>query len=274
MNKKLQVKNKIETGKSIKVAPFRKDIRKTSPHKHNSYFEIIYLSAGKGYHGIDSNKYAVKPPVIFCVRKEQVHHWELTKEPDVYVLILKKMFLDKILDSSLKLLLERLSGFSCLQLKEYKVIDNLFALLVEECKNETSASFEVIEGLLKSLMAKTLQVAKPHSVKKEAKSNLYHSFRELLNDNSEVKNNVAYYAKQLNTTPQNLNAACRKAINQSASDIVAEFIINEAKRLLVYTANTVSEISITLDFKDNSHFVKYFKRHTGYTPQSYRSVQG
>lgn len=270
----INIKNKIESEKSIKVSPFRKEIRKTTPHKHNSYFEIIYLSAGKGYHGIDSKKYTVKPPVIFCVRKEQVHHWELTKEPDGYVLILKKSFLDKSFDNGLKTLLEKLSEHSCLQLKEKKAIDNLFALLVEECKNETSSSFVVMEGLLKSLMAKILQVAKPHTQKKVTKSDLYQSFRELLNDNSGTKNNVAYYAKQLNTTPQNLNAACRKAINQSASDILAEFIISEAKRLLIYTTNTVSEISYTLDFKDTSHFVKYFKRYTTHTPQSFRGSQG
>lgn len=269
---KLQIKTKIENEKSIKVSPFRKEIRKTTPHKHNSYFEIIYLSVGKGYHGIDSKKYSVKPPVVFCVRKEQVHHWELSKEGDGFVLILKKSFLDKSIDGGLKTLLEKLSGYSCLQLKEHKTIDKLFELLVEECKNESSDSFEVIEGLLKSLMAKILQVAKPQEQKKVANTNLYQALKELLNENQSVKNNVAYYAKLLNTTPQNLNAACRKAADISASEILAEFIISEAKRLLIYTGNTVSEISIALDFKDNSHFVKYFKRYTGHTPQSFRSL--
>jgi len=271
---KLQIKTKIESEKSIKVSPFRKEIRKTTPHKHNSYLEIIYLSAGKGYHGIDSKKYLVKPPVVFCVRKEQVHHWDLTKEGDGYVFILKKSFLDKSIDGGLKTLLEKLSGFSCMQLKEHKAIDNLFGMLVEECKDETSASFEVIEGLLKSLMAKIVQVAKPQEQKKVANTNLYHSFKDLLNNNQSVKNNVAFYARLLNTTPQNLNAACRKAVDQSASEILAEFIISEAKRLLIYTSNTVSEISVALDFKDNSHFVKYFKRYSGHTPQTFRSIQG
>jgi len=62
----LNIKTKIEAEKRIKVSPFRKEIRKTTPHKRNSYFEIIYLTAGKGYHRIDSKKY------IVCVRKENV----------------------------------------------------------------------------------------------------------------------------------------------------------------------------------------------------------
>ncbi|SEO54184.1 Helix-turn-helix domain-containing protein [Niastella yeongjuensis] len=81
---------------------------------------------------------------------------------------------------------------------------------------------------------------------------------------------MQFYAGQLNTTPQNLNAACRKAVDQASAEVLAEFITSEAKRLLLYTNNTVSQIAGTLDFIDASHFIKYFKRITGQTPQSFR----
>lgn len=51
----MDTKSKIEQNKTIKVSPFREEIRNTTPHRHNSYFEIIYLSQGKGFHTIDSN---------------------------------------------------------------------------------------------------------------------------------------------------------------------------------------------------------------------------
>ncbi len=73
MTSQLLIKDKIETEKVIKVAPFKKHIRKTIPHKHNSYFEIIYLSKGSGYHYIDLDKYLIKPPVMYFIRQEQVH---------------------------------------------------------------------------------------------------------------------------------------------------------------------------------------------------------
>jgi AraC family transcriptional regulator, transcriptional activator of pobA len=85
MPSQFAINDKIESGKVLKVTPFKKSIRKTTPHKHNNYFEIIYLSRGNGYHYIDLNKYAIKPPVMFFVRQEQVHYWEITSEPDGYV---------------------------------------------------------------------------------------------------------------------------------------------------------------------------------------------
>jgi transcriptional regulator GlxA family with amidase domain len=105
---------------------------------------------------------------------------------------------------------------------------------------------------------------------KEIKSDLYQSFIQLLNNATVVKHSVQHYAEKLNTSPQNLNAACRKAINQSATEVLAGFIISEAKRLLLYTSNTISEIAFKLEFIDASHFIKYFKRATNQTPQGFR----
>jgi len=61
-----------------------------------------------------------------------------------------------------------------------------------------------------------------------------------------------------------------RAINQSATEVLAGFIVSEAKRLLLYTSNTISEIAFKLEFIDASHFIKYFKRTTGQTPQAFR----
>ena len=272
MHSSLQIKDKSETDKLIKVAPFRKDIRKTEPHKHNNYFEIIYLSKGSGTHSIDYNKYKVQPPIIFFVRKEQVHHWDLKSVPEGYVLILKKGFIEKSLDSELKALLTKVSSLTSLQVKDTGTINQLFQLLTKENDPASEHSFPIVEGLLKALLGKILEVATPFFSKARIKADIYQSFRELLSQSTEIKNNVAHYAALLNATPQNLNNVCRKTVNQSASEVLAEHIIGEAKRLLIYTDNTVSEISFGLDFNDPSHFVKYFKRFTGYTPQAFRSL--
>lgn len=268
----IHVKNKIEAGEHIKVSPFRKHTRKTEPHKHNNYFEIIYLSEGNGYHTIDSVRYEIQPPTIFLVRKEQVHHWEITSEPEGYVLIIRKSFIDLSLDNELKSLFIKISGSTCLNIADWATIERLFELLTQENAGAQDYSFPIVEGLLKALLAKVLEVSKPVICKAEIKTGLYQSFRELLSRNRELKNKVAYYAECLNTTPQNLNAACRKAVNQSAAEVLGDFILSEAKRLLLYTNNTVSEISFTLDFHDASHFVKYFKKHIGQTPHSFRSA--
>lgn len=263
----IAIKNKIEAPELLKTAPFRKDVRKTRPHKHKNYAEIIYLSKGHGTHTIDHTPYPIHAPTIFLVRQEQVHHWNITDEPEGYVVLLRKGFLQQSLDSELKNALSRLSALNCLQLAKSDTIETLFHLLAHE------KEFVVVEGLLKALLTKILAVSQPVSMQKRKTNDLLLRFRDLLNETDNLHNNVAYYADKLNTTPQNLNAVCKKALNQPASQTLAEHIVNEAKRLLLYTGIQGSQIAHHLHFKDNSHFIKYFKRHTGSTPQAYRLHQ-
>lgn len=270
MPHQLLINNKIENDKVIKVAPFKKGIRTTTPHKHNNYFEIIYLSHGNGYHYIDLNKYAITPPVMFFVRQEQVHYWEITSEPEGYVIIIRKSFIEKSLDGELKSLLTKISSECCLQLKDSGTIEKLLYLLTEENSANGNNNFPVIEGLLKALLAKVLEIAKPIATKQEYKSDLFQSFIQLLSADNGVKNKVAYYAEKLNTTPQNINATCQKSIQKPAAEVLSEFVLNEAKRLLLYTDKTISEIAFGLEFTDPSHFVKYFKKAVGCTPQAFR----
>ena len=264
----IDVKDKTQPSEIFKISPFKKEIRKTTPHKHNNYFEIIYLSGGSGFHFIDSRKFEVTP-VIFFVRQEQTHHFDLEGEPDGFVAIIKKAFIQRSLDNELKILLAKLSSASCVLVNDNETIHQLFQLLVREYSIKSDQSFNITEGLLKALLAKVLEIAQPVPTFIHV-SDLYQSFLEILQSSSVVKNSVQFYAEKLNTTPQNLNAACRKAVDKPSAEVLAEFITSEAKRLLLYTNNTVSQIAGTLDFIDASHFVKYFKRITGQTPQTFR----
>jgi AraC-like DNA-binding protein len=272
MSRTLPVKDKSENALAIKVSPFRTGVRVTEPHKHNNYFECIFLSAGKGFHTIDAQRFAVEPPVLFFVRREQVHFWELSDEPAGFVMILKKNFIDQLLDHQLRSTLERISAFNCLLLQEAAPVTALFRLLFEETAGGTARVTPLLEGLLKALLEKGLQIAKPQPEMPRRKSRLYRQFADLLSGGRQVRYKVQYYARLLNTTPQNLNNACRKEVSRSAAEVLSDYVISEAKRLLLYTDKSVGEIAYALDFRDPSHFVKYFKRLTGSTPQAYRRM--
>lgn len=269
MKTELEIKDKTRQTEGLKIAPFRQHIRKTSPHKHNSYFEIIYLTKGKGSHTIDTKKYEIKPPVIFTIRKEQVHFWDIKTEPQGFVLIIKKSFIDNCLDKDIKRLISELSAQTCLFPKDNTAID-IFNILLNEYQQKKKPNQPIIDGLLKALFAKFLESATPN-ISKNGNSTIFQKFIDLLSKEDELTNKVSHYAKLLNTTPQNLNAICRKETGQSSAEILSEHIINEVKRLLLYTDITVSEIAHKLDFKDNSHFSKYFKRHVDQTPVGFRS---
>ena len=270
MNSNIKIKDEAKEQTFIKIEPFRKEVRTTSPHKHNKYLEIIYLTQGCGHHTIDDRNFTIKTPVIFIVRKEQVHCWNITSEPNGFVAIIKKEFVDTCLDKEIKQLIATISSHSCLFPKDNYSVTQLFQLLSEEYKTVHSNKAMVIEGLLKALLAKMLQESDFESTFTPTAETWYHQLRQLLAQEKKLINKVSHYADILNTSPQNLNASCRKESNQSATEVLSEYLINEAKRLLLYTTLNISEIAFKLNFNDNSHFTKYFKKYAGQTPTAFR----
>jgi len=264
----LPVKNKSEVGKLLTVSAFRQEVRKTHPHKHSNYLEVIFFSAGSGYHTIDENRYPVEPPTVFFIKQEQVHFLELDEYeiPQGYVLILKPEFLTECMDWELRKIIAEVTATPSIKLQADASFEVLFQLI--EAENKHILTIAVLEGLLKALFAK-IRILAPN-IPTGAQGNLYQAFQGLLEKQVNSKNEVAYYAGLLHTTPQNLNAACRRYVGMAASEVIAQSVNNEARRLLTYTRQTVAEIAFQLDFSDPSHFTRYFKRHTGVTPLQYR----
>ncbi|MFB9055267.1 helix-turn-helix domain-containing protein [Mariniflexile ostreae] len=263
----IETYNKISAIDDIKIAPFDVNKRYTKPHRHNKYLEIIFFCKGEGFHHLDSKSYGIDPPVVFVVKKEEVHNWEINIIPKGYVIIIKETFLDNTLDKYINLQLIKLQKKQKIQLqkKDASILKSLFKVLCEEMK-QSHPQRAFVEGVLKALLGKIINYS--HNKNSADPLGKMAMFMELLIE--KPKNNVAYYANCLNLTSQNLNQLCKKQYDKTASEIIAIEIIKEVKRLLLYTNRTISDIAFQLEFKDVSHFVKYFKRHTGSTPLQFK----
>jgi AraC-like DNA-binding protein len=265
MTNKIDTYNKISEYNNIKIEEFDVTKRYTRPHKHNKYLEIVYFIKGTGFHHVDLKSYKIKPSTAFVIKRDEVHHWEITTKPKGYVIIIKEDFLQKTLDKFINNQLLKLQHISKIKLSKKDIsLKALFKSLAWE-KNQETVNREAIEGGLKALFSKLVNYAQ---VKKVESTDIVVLFTDILS--CTLKNNVNFYAEQLSTTPQNLNAICRKEYGKSASDIIADHIIKEVKRRLLYTNETISDVAFSLDFKDASHFTKYFKRYTGETPKQFK----
>lgn len=264
------VRNKLEQ-QLFKISPFKEVIKRTKPHKHDAYFELIYLSEGAGFHWIDTEKYQIQPPVVFFL-SGQLHFWEMTAIPKGYVMLFREAFFDLMRQGDLLNLIRSFENTVQLNLSSTGGLDHLFSEMVREYKNPSTHSVELIQGylqvalvkLLRSKLEKAEHQLAPHTL-------LYRRFIQLIQNIHPVSNlKVNDVALRLNVSPQNLNSALKKTSGRSASQLLADQVLLEAKRHLLHTDKTISEIAFALDFTDPSHFVKHFKKGTGETPQAFR----
>lgn len=82
---------------------------------------------------------------------------------------------------------------------------------------------------------------------------------------------IAYYADKMCLSTHYLSSVVKQSTGVNASDLIRERVIGEAKRMLDGSAMSIKEISIRLNFPNQSFFGKYFKQYTGISPQRYRS---
>jgi AraC family transcriptional activator of pobA len=101
---------------------------------------------------------------------------------------------------------------------------------------------------------------------------LLQNFRNLIEANFSSLKFPKQYAALLYITPNHLNALCKDLINKSAGQLIRDRIILEAKRLLINLDLSVAQIAEKLDFKDQSYFIKFFKKHEEITPEKFRKL--
>lgn len=268
----ITIKNKLEEKQLFKISRFKEIIKRTRPHKHDAYFELIYLAEGAGFHWVDTQKFQITPPVVFFL-SGQLHYWEMTAIPKGYVMLFKEQFFNSLKHNDLLNLVTRLQDTVNVYLEKDDQLDHIFHEMEREWKNPSTHSVELTQGYLQVALVKLLRHKEQSTVQFSGHSQVvfrkFQQFLRSINPVSNVKVNEA--AAHLKVSPQNLNAICRKSSGKSASALIGEQVILEAKRYLIHSDKTISEIAFTLNFADPSHFVKYFKKGVGETPLSFRS---
>ena len=85
---------------------------------------------------------------------------------------------------------------------------------------------------------------------------------------------IADYAKALGVSVSTLNRACLEALGSTAKRLMQERLHIEAKRRLIYTQETLDQISSDLGFKNAAYFSRTFKLMEGMAPNRYRKKVG
>lgn len=97
-------------------------------------------------------------------------------------------------------------------------------------------------------------------------------FQFLVNKNFIHNTSVEDYAEMLNVTPNHLSQTIKKARGRTAKSIITQRRFEESKFLLKHTNNQIAEICYHLNFLEPTHFNKFFKKESGYTPVEFRKI--
>jgi len=212
----------------------------------------------------------------------QVHTWKVSKDIDGYIFFHNKEFYNL---NFTREKVENYPFFSSTEntpliiLKDGEVsrIEIRFQEIVTEYRNRQLMGFQKICSLVNALYIDLSRAYLP--VAQRAKQN-ENQLMQVCRLEILVENNfrgVKYptqYAQMMFMSEKNLNRICKITFNKTTSDVIADRIILEAKRMLVHSKFSVIQISVELGYIDDSYFVRVFKKRTGETPMEFSKRYG
>lgn len=244
-------------------------------HRHDFFF-ILALLKGEGDHTIDFIPYKIKNYTIFFMRPGQVHQLKLKAGSSGYLIQFKKDFY--LTNDKHAGLLLRKAGSKNIQQPDVKTFNKLYSILTEiyresNAKEEKyaeviNASFNIFFIELVRYQQKFEQDMDKGTVLNQDR---LEDFTELLDAHISKNKQPTQYAKMLNLTPYQLNTITKTALGKTSSELINEQIILESKRYLLSTSNQIKEIAYHLGYEDTSYFIRFFKKHTGLSPEAFRS---
>lgn len=159
--------------------------------------------------------------------------------------------------------------------EEVDLASNYFALIDKIIGSDTSYKMESIGYILTSIFYLIggfvkKRVAETDSVVTSRHKKMFDMFLELVEKHHDKERMVSFYADKLCITPKYLSKIIKSVSGMSAPDIINRYVILEAQHLLRHTDKSIKQIADDLNFANQSFFQKYFKVHTGMTPNEYR----
>lgn len=243
-------------------------------HRHD-FFLILALEKGAGRHEIDFTPYKITDGSFFFTRPGQVHKLTLKAGSQGYILQFKPDFYFSH-DKYSKELLRTASNNPLVRL-EADQAKRLFGILRNIYQEYSTKQEKYEKVLLANLTIFFIELIRnrKNSEKSGKRTHLYSQERldelmELLEIHVSTHKQVSFYADRLHLSSFQLNAITKKTVGKTCSELINEHIVLESKRYLLATSNQVNEIAYQLGYEDPSYFIRFFKKHTGFSPEAFR----
>lgn len=112
---------------------------------------------------------------------------------------------------------------------------------------------------------------RPDEVKSYRVRELFNRFMMLLEKDYKILRDVNYYAEKMNISSKYLTNIVNQVTGHTPKTIIDQYVILQLKLHLKRSTQSIKEMAWEFHFADVSFFCRYFKKHTGLTPQQIRS---
>ncbi|MGN1211844.1 MAG: helix-turn-helix domain-containing protein [Candidatus Cryptobacteroides sp.] len=103
------------------------------------------------------------------------------------------------------------------------------------------------------------------------KDRIFLHFLSDIREDVAVHKDVRYYAQKQNLSPKYFSLIIKECTGLHAREWIALSLVNTAKAKIMGSQSSIKEIAYALGFPNQSAFGRFFRSHTGVSPQKFRA---
>lgn len=232
----------------------------------NGMHKFFWISKGNGRCMINGVTRSFGPNTVIFIPHDVPHQLDLSS--NVFGVVVS-------LENGLPIALPTQNVFlPILNLMDQKQVANRFDRVFAEFNTSEIGRNLSVEYLVGLLAINVARMAQKHfkETKSTASQRLMESFVHILEKDYRTGRTLAEYAKELGVTPTHLTRVCQQVNGKSASRLIQERVLAEARMMLTNTDHKVLEISDKLGFSSAAYFTRLFSAKQGQTPKEFRQT--
>jgi AraC family transcriptional activator of pobA len=238
-------------------------------HRHARLHQLLFLTQGSGLAEIDGKSQPIPSASFVNIPRGVVHGYDFAPETHGWVVTLTSDLLDHCLQASegVRAPLEQPAVLSL-----PPALRALAEQLFDEYHRQDFARAQVLRSLAGALIGLAARaIFDADSANQHRSGNpLFIRFEALIERDFRKRRPLADYARDLAISPTHLNRIAHQSAGQSASRLINDRMLREARRMLIYTDLSAAQIAYDLGFADPAHFSRVFAKGTGTPPRLFR----
>jgi AraC family transcriptional activator of pobA len=239
-------------------------------HRHARLHQVLLVERGGGRATLDGGVHRLRPMHVVNVPVGHVHGYSFLPGTQGWILTIAAELLDEALLAS-----EGLRGVLA-RSAVVRGTPQMRAAMKQVFAEHAARAFgrahvlRALSAALIGLVARELAGAGA-SGGGPGDSDHFRRFEALIEQHYAERWSVSDYAAALSVTPTHLNRVTRAATGDTASHVILNRMVREARRNLVYTNLPISAIAYGLGFEDPAYFSRVYSAATGRSPRAFRA---
>lgn len=248
------------------------------PHLHHDLFQFFLVTQGGGRTRVDGRDHRLAPGAVLLLPPATIHEFAFLEGTDGFVASAAATSLKRLFGSEPEAR-SLLGAPAVLQMPaggaEAAALEATMRLAMREFgANLPGREFSLgaFADLIASWFVRAVRgVRTGVEPARDPRAGLVRRFIERVEARFQHHDPLVAYAGALGISVPHLSRSCRELLGRSAARVIQDRLMIEARRDLVYTAMSISQISFRLGFTDPAYFSRFFARRAGVSPSDYRA---